>query len=491
MIEIYKKKENNELKYFFYVDKSKKVKIKNIETGDVLDYSKKYENVVGGLYTQADIVGIDIQLGKTSAIVIFKENTTFTKTVQGMGRMRKLTTTQDIHFICNESIIKKQKEKNLSLIEEGKINHINLINFFKDNDDKEKKSNRIYMYKQALFDLLGKKIIKLNIFEEPKFYDDLNNGKKYIKYLIDKINDIDSSNSTQQEQSQSESQSQSQGESKGESKDKKIKVRNKLEKKIIYKYSIFNIIIDNKFDLFYDSKSFNIYKDEKTIINSKILLDIMRSLQKQNIFISPMVYLPHYFNLGKTGDITYYILEYNNNYIIISLKEYLDLKTVENQLDLELNTAYLNSEIDTKKFLSKFKKYKLIDKIDKNELFNVSMIMNFITRYNMPMCCFYLRNYPLIKFYNYRQTEKIIINLSYNNFLEESEIKTFITKGEREIKSILVNPKISEHIKTEIRELFKIERRVRNKYLINYKNKYLKYKKKYMKLKLKNIYTNS
>ena len=142
MIEIYKiiKEEqtkenqfNSNLEYFFYVDSSKKIKMKQILTGDILDYSSKFSNIVGGLYTQADIVGIDVQLGKTSGVAIFKENTTFTQIVQGIGRLRKLTTIHDIHFMCNESIIKDN-----NLIDGNSLNHQNLISFFLNNDTKEK-----------------------------------------------------------------------------------------------------------------------------------------------------------------------------------------------------------------------------------------------------------------------------------------------------------------------------------------------------------------
>ena len=158
MIEIYKKSVNDNIKYFFYVDNSKKIKMKSILTGQVLDYSKKYENEVGGLYTQADIVGIDVQLGKTSGIAIFKEDTTFTKIVQGIGRLRKLTTIHDIHFMCNESII-----ENYSLTNSDKLNHQFLIGFFLANDKKEKESNRIYMYKRLSQYSIGKFIIWIRI----------------------------------------------------------------------------------------------------------------------------------------------------------------------------------------------------------------------------------------------------------------------------------------------------------------------------------------
>ena len=53
--------------------------------------------------------------------------------------------------MCNESIIKKYFLK-----KSDKLNHQFLIKFFLENDKKEKESNRIYMYKHALFDSLGK-----------------------------------------------------------------------------------------------------------------------------------------------------------------------------------------------------------------------------------------------------------------------------------------------------------------------------------------------
>ena len=504
MIKIYKSLNKNEIKYFFYIDKSKKVKIKNIETGVVLDYSKKYENVVGGLYTQADIVGIDIQLGKTSAIAIFKEDTTYTKIVQGMGRMRKLTTTQKIHLGCDESIITDQDTKNLSLIEGGKINHINLINFFKVNDDKEMESNDKYMYKHALFDLLGIKIIKLNVFEKPNFYNDIIKGlyedntgvKTVLKYLIDIINSIDSSNSTQQEQSQQQNQnrSQNEGKDKNQSLSKIIKVMENSKRIIIYNYSIFSNFNTNNFDNFYDSKSFTVKEWPNNELDKKIitekLLSAFRSLKEQKIFISPMIYVPHYFRDNYFDnskiDIAYYILNFKDNFIIISLKEYLDLMTIMNQKDLGINRTYIENELkDKKDFVENFKKYKLVNK---DISINVSLIMDFITRYNMEISSYYLKmnNNSILTFYNYE--EKMDKSHSgfdkySNHFIKKLQIDEFIKVGEAEIKKILTDENFDDKVKKIIKNLFNIEESISNKYLINYKNKYMKYKKKYIKLK--------
>ena len=56
--------------------------------------------------------------------------------------------------------------------------------------------------------------------------------------------------------------------------------------------------------------------------------------------------------------------------------------------------------------------------------------------------------------------------------------------GKIEIKKILTDKNFNNNVKSIIRKLFKIKS-IRNKYLINYKNKYMKYKKKYIKLNVK------
>ena len=68
----------------------------------------------------------------------------------------------------------------------------------------------MYMYKHALFDLLNRNKIKLNVFEKPDFYNNLVNGTEVVRYLISNVNNVNSSNSTQQEQSQSQQQEQNQ-----------------------------------------------------------------------------------------------------------------------------------------------------------------------------------------------------------------------------------------------------------------------------------------
>ena len=123
-----------------------------------------------------------------------------------------------------------------------------------------------------------------------------------------------------------------------------------------------------------------------------------------------MIYLPHYFRdneyYNSEIDIKYYILNFENNYIIISLKEYLDLMTIINQYDSKINETYIEKELkDKQDFVENFKKYKLVSK---NSNIDVSLIMDFITRYNMPISSYYLKmnNNSILKFYNYEEKEK-------------------------------------------------------------------------------------
>ena len=155
------------------------------------------------------------------------------------------------------------------------------------------------------------------------------------------------------------------------------------------------------------------------------------------------------------------------------------------QIDLRINITYIENELkDKKNFVKNFKKYKLVSK-DKS--FNLSLIMDFITRYNMPISSYYLKmnNNSILTFYNYEEKN----DKNYkgfdpysNHFINKLQIDEFIKVGEAEIKKILTDTNFNNDVKSIIKKLFNIESN-RNKYLINYKNKYLKYKKKYIKLK--------
>ena len=105
----------------------------------------------------------------------------------------------------------------------------------------------------------------------------------------------------------------------------------------------------------------------------------------------------------------------------------------------------------------------------------------------MEISSYYLKmnNNSILQFYNYGDDyhkEERKLKEYYNQFIMKSKIDEFIKVGEAEIKKILTDKNVNDKIKLIIKNLFKIES-ISNKYLINYKNKYMKYKKKYIKLK--------
>ena len=277
------------IKYFVFIDNNKKKKMMDLKK-NITDYHKKYMNEIGVIYTQADIVGVDISIGPIDGVALFKEDTSYTKIVQGIGRLRKLTTIHNIHFMCNKSIIKISP----SLKVNHELNNQNLIKFFKNNDEKELEANKKTMYKHALFDFLQLNEIRLNTFEKENFYNyikenkEIKENKILIDFLIEQINNDININSTQQEQEQEQEQEQDQ-EREQKKEQEKSRIINKIsfiEEHYINKYNIFECFINDDFSTFYNNG--------------------MDELKQLKIFISPFVYkVSLYKTKYKTSEMYY------------------------------------------------------------------------------------------------------------------------------------------------------------------------------------------
>ena len=240
-----------------------------------------------------------------------------------------------------------------------------------------------------------------------------------------------------------------------------MEISNKPIVKVVYKYNIFDIICTEDFNSFYNNSAFSVVTTsrEKTSIlpsreeiDTSFVLDAMRQLRSQSIFISPMVYLPCYFNVGKIGNISYFILKRKpsarlerESYIVVSLKEYLDLMTVKKQLESNINQEYLEYELGSNKeiFEEKIKQYE----IAKNIPVDISMIIKFMNRINMPTTCYYLhqKNSKFLKFFNSYQSDlSPIIRKIIEDFKAE--------QNDLRIKLDIQNQLTREQAETKIRE---------------------------------------
>ena len=459
------------IKYFVFINNNKKKKMMDLKK-NITDYHKKYMNEIGVIYTQADIVGVDISIGPIDGVALFKEDTSYTKIVQGIGRLRKLSTIHNIHFMCNNSII---NNKELPLILNSKLNNQNLIKFFKNNDKKELVANKKTMYKHALFDFLQLNEIRLNIFEEDNFYDYIKNDKKLeylrkrkefkenknlIDFLIEQINNSNNINSTHQEQKQDQKQDQKIDQKQDQEKSRIInKIDKVIEIDIKNTYNIFECFINDNFSTFYNNND-------------------MDELKQLNIFISPFVYKVSLYKTKYKTSAMYYTLynEENKKYVVLSLKEYVDLKTVQYLLKNNLIVEYYANILKGQHslFLVNFNKYKEINR-DRNIV--LSFILNFIMNHD----------YFSLYFLNNKKFNKLINYYYYNSHVGLSELYNLETNAwnKKMIEQIInssKNIKIYQNIKNKIKQIMK-------KQLAKGKIIYNQYATKYEKIR--SIFTES
>ena len=157
-------------------------------------------------------------------------------------------------------------------------------------------------------------------------------------------------------------------------------------------YNIFECFIKNDFKVFYEEE--------------------LSELSNLGIFISPYVYkVSLYQTKYKTSRMFYTLYnDENKKYVVLSLKEYMDLKTVKCLLEKKLIVEYYKDVLEDNhgKFLDNFNKYK---EINKGKNIVLSFILSFIINHD-----------NLSYYFLSRKKLDFIIKYYYNSHVGDSKL---------------------------------------------------------------------